>query len=76
MDDPTDMLTPEISGSSVCSDQLCGTFGSVEGTPGGGTYTVQYSPPSSVTASTMQTINVTSSLSNSTMGTAFLTINP
>jgi hypothetical protein len=71
-----DTLTPEVSGSSVCSGGVCGTFGSVTGASGGGAYTVQYTPPSSVTASTLQIINVTSTLSNSTMGTAFVTINP
>jgi len=77
MDDPSDTLTVGISGSSICGDGgLCGTFGTVTGTAGGGAYTVQYFPPSSVTASTLQTINVLSSLSNSTLGTAFVTISP
>lgn len=77
MDDPSDMLTVGISGSSACGDGgLCGTFGTITGTAGSGAYTVQYFPPSSVTASTLQTINVLSSLANSTQGTAFVTINP
>ena len=77
MDDPSDTLTVGISGSSACGDGgLCGTFGTITGTAGGGAYEVQYFPPSSVTASTLQTVNVLSSLSNSTMGTAFVTINP
>jgi len=76
MDDPSDTLTADVSGSSTCNSGLCGTFGSIDGTAGGGAYTVQYTPPSSVTASTLQIINVTSSLSNATMGTAFVTINP
>lgn len=75
-DDPSDTLTAGISGSSICNGGVCGTFGVVTGTPGSGTYTVQYFPASSVTMSTLQTINVISSLSNSTMGTAFVTINP
>lgn len=75
-DDPSDILTAAVSSSSACDSGLCGTFGSIDGAPGGGAYTVQYTPPSSVTASALQTINVTSSLSNSTMGTAFVTINP
>ncbi len=75
-DDPSDTLAAEVTSSSLCDGGICGTFGPVTGTPGGGAYTVQYTPPSSVTASSMQTINVISSLSNSTMGTAFVTINP
>jgi hypothetical protein len=71
-----DTLTPDVSSSSICSGGVCGTFGSVTGASGGGAYTVQYTPPSSVTASTLQIINVTSTLANSTMGTAFVTINP
>lgn len=73
-DDSSDVLTPNVSSSSDCGGGVCGTFGSVTG--GNGTYAVEYTPPSSVTASTLQTINVTSTLANSTMGTAFVTINP
>jgi hypothetical protein len=75
-DDASDTLTPGVSGGSGCGGGVCGTFGTVTGTPGGGAYSVQYYPPSSVTASTLQTINVVSSLNNSTLGTAFVTINP
>lgn len=75
-DDATDVLSPIISSSSDCGSDACGSFGTIAGTAGGGTYTVQFYPPSSVSASTLQTINVVSSLSNSTMGTAFITINP
>jgi hypothetical protein len=76
MDDPSDILTAGASGSSVCNDGPCGTFGPIDGASGGGAYTVQYIPPSSITASTLETINVISSLPNSTPGTAFVTINP
>ncbi len=74
-DDASDTLFPDVTSSSVCSGGICGTFGSIDGTPGSGTYTVLYYPPSSVTASTLQTITVASSLENSTMGSAFVTIN-
>jgi hypothetical protein len=76
MDDATDTLTPTVSGSSNCNGGVCGTFGSITGTAGSGAYTVEYFPPSSVTASTLQIINVTSTLTNSTQGTAFVTISP
>lgn len=72
-DDPSDVLTASVSSSSCGSD--CGSFGAISGTPGSGAYTVQFSPPSSVSAS-MEIINIASSMSNSTMGTAFVTINP
>jgi hypothetical protein len=75
-DDPSDTLTVGVSSSSICNAGVCGTFGGITGTPGGGAYTVQYFPPSSVTASTLQTINILSTLANSTAGTAFVTINP
>jgi len=75
-DDPSDVLEPSVGGSSTCGNNICGSFGAISGTAGSGVYTVQFYPPSSVTTSTLQTINVISSLSNSTMGTAFVTINP
>jgi hypothetical protein len=73
-DDPSDILTASVSSSSNCGSD-CGSFGTISGTPGGGTYTVQFSPPSSMSA-TMEIINVASSMSNSTQGTAFVTVNP
>lgn len=75
-DDPSDVLMASIAGSSNCGGDSCGTFGDISGTAGSGVYTVQFYPPSSVTASTMQIINISSTLPNSTMGTAFMTINP
>jgi hypothetical protein len=75
-DDPSDVLTAGVSSSSDCGNSNCGSFGTVLGTAGSGVYTVLFYPPTSVTASTMQIINVSSTLSNSTMGTAFVTINP
>jgi len=75
-DEPGDVLTTSVGSSSNCGGDTCGSFGAISGTAGSGVYTVQFFPPSSVTASTMQTINVTSTMSNSTMGTAFVTINP
>ena len=76
MDSPSDVLIAGVSSSSICNAGLCGTLGPITGAAGGGAYTVQYSPPSSVTMSTLQTINVISNLNNSTSGTAFVTINP
>lgn len=73
-DDPSDVLTASVSSSSNCGSD-CGSFGAISGTPGSGAYTVQFSPPSSVSAS-MEIINVSSILSNSTQGTAFVTISP
>lgn len=76
MDDPSDTLVAGVSSSSICNNGVCGTFEAITGTAGGGAYTVQYTPPSSVTVSTLQTINVVSNLNNSTLGTAFVTIDP
>lgn len=73
-DDPSDVLTPGVSSSSNCGSD-CGSFGAISGTAGSGVYTVQFFPPSSVTAS-MEIINVSSSMTSSTQGTAFVTINP
>lgn len=75
-DDASDVLSADVSSSSNCANSDCGSFGTMSGTAGSGAYTVQFYPPSSVTASTMQIINVTSTMPNSTMGTAFVTINP
>ncbi|HXY08722.1 MAG TPA: hypothetical protein VEI52_12855 [Terriglobales bacterium] len=76
MDSAGDILTPSVAASSVCNGGVCGSFGAVMGTAGSGAYTVQYFPPSSVSASTLQQISVNSSLASSTNGTAFVTINP
>ena len=75
-DSSNDTLIPSIAGSSACSGGVCGSFGAVDGIAGSGAYTVQYFPPSSVTASTIQQITVTSTLTSSMNGTAFVTINP
>ena len=74
-DDPSDVLTASVSSTSNCGSD-CGVFGTITGTAGSGAYTVQFSPPSSMPASTLQIVNVSSSMSNSTQGTAFVTINP
>jgi hypothetical protein len=75
-DDASDVLTAAVSSSSNCANSDCGSFGTMSGTAGSGAYTVQFYPPSSVSAATMQIINVTSTMPNCTMGTAFVTINP
>jgi len=74
-DDPSDVLTASVNSSSNCGSD-CGSFGAISGTPGSGVYTVQFAPPTSASASTMVIINVTSSMFNSTQGTAFVTISP
>jgi hypothetical protein len=48
-DDPTDMLVGGASGSPACYGGVCGSFGPFSGIGGSGAYTVQCSPPSSVT---------------------------
>jgi len=74
-DDPSDVLTASVSSSSNCGSD-CGSFGTISGVAGSGVYTVQFSPPTSMGASTMEIINIASSMPNSTQGTAFITINP
>jgi hypothetical protein len=74
-DDQFDTLTPGVGGSPICGG-ACGTFGTINGTPGGGAYTVQYVPPASATGQILAPVTVGSSLPNSTMGTTFVTINP
>jgi len=76
MDSSGDILSASVTGSSVCSGGACGSFSEISGTAGSGTYSVEYIPPSSVTASTIQQISVNSSLASSTNETAFVTINP
>lgn len=74
-DQPIEVLTASISSSSSCGSD-CGSLSAISGTPGSGIYTVQFSPPSSTSASTLAVINVASNLANSTQGTAFVTIKP
>jgi hypothetical protein len=75
MDSPSDTLTGGTSGSPACGG-ICGSLGPFSGTPGGGAYTVSYTPPASVTMKTQQQVAVFSNLANSTSGTAYVTINP
>lgn len=74
-DVPSDTLTGGTSGSPACNG-VCGSLGPFSGTPGGGAYTVQYFPPAAVTMSTQQQVSVFSNLPNSTIGNAYVTINP
>jgi hypothetical protein len=73
-DDPSDVLTANVSSLSNCGSD-CGSFSAISGTAGGGVYMVEFIPPSSVSSS-LEIINVSSSMPNSTMGTAFVTVNP
>ncbi|HSE66464.1 MAG TPA: hypothetical protein VLB12_05740 [Gemmatimonadales bacterium] len=75
MDQPIDVLMVGTSGSPACGGP-CGTFGPLMGTPGGGSYTIQYIPPASVTEVTQQTVNVLSNLQHATRGIAYVTISP
>ncbi len=68
-DAPDDSLSGAV-GSGM------GSFGPFVGTPGGGSYTVQYIPPVSVSQTTQQQVQIFSSLANSTPGTAVVTLNP
>jgi hypothetical protein len=74
-DDPSDVLTANVSSSSNCGSD-CGSFSTFGGTPGSGLYSLAFYPPTSMSASSMEIINVASSMSNATQGTAFVTINP
>jgi hypothetical protein len=74
-DDPSDVLSASVSSSSNCGND-CGSFSTFGGAPGSGLYSLAFYPPTSMPASTLQIINVSSSMSNSTMGTAFVTVNP
>jgi hypothetical protein len=74
-DNPSDVLSGGASGSPACGG-VCGSFGPFAGTPGGGTYTVQFLPPTTITQQTIQSVSVFSSLADSTAGTAIDTINP
>jgi hypothetical protein len=68
-DNASDTLSGGVSGN-------WGSLGSFVGTPGGGSYTVQYFPPSHVPSGTPpQQVQVFSSLANSTVGTAIVTLN-
>jgi hypothetical protein len=73
-DSPSDQLTGGVSGSPDCGG-ACGSLGAFNGTAGGGSYTVLFIPPKSVTATTVQQVQVFSSLANSTSGLAFVTEN-
>ncbi len=74
-DNSSETLSGGISGGPFCGGP-CGSFGPFTGTRGGGSYTVQFFPPARVTQQSTQSIQVFSSLANSTAGIAFETINP
>jgi hypothetical protein len=75
-DDPMATFFAGVSGSPDCSGP-CGSLSAISGTPGGGAYTVEYTPPASVTEETQQRVEVLfSNRPNSTSGVAFVTIKP
>ena len=67
-------FTP-ILGSNPC-DATCGTFGSITGTSGSGSYLLSYTPASSLAAVTAITLNVSSNLAGSFAATANFSVNP
>lgn len=66
---PSDVLSASVTSSPACGGNPCGSFGAITGTPGSGTYTVQYTPPANASSATSPTITVSSSLTGSTPGT-------
>jgi hypothetical protein len=74
-DSAADVLTAMAESSADCSGS-CGSFSAFIGDPGSGAYTVDYTPPATVTKMTVQQLTVLSSLAGSTPGVAFVTIAP
>jgi len=74
-DDPADTLNGGVSGGPGCNGP-CGSLGPFSGVPGGGAYTVSYTPPTSVTVMPLQEVQVFSNLPGATVGMAFVTMNP
>jgi hypothetical protein len=76
-DSGSDSLTPNATvGGVACSTGTCGNFGSVTGTAGSGSYTMTYTPPTSVVAATTVTLTVSSSLTGSFAATTSFTVYP
>jgi hypothetical protein len=73
-DSPSGTLGGGVSSAPECNNS-CGTLGFFSGTPGGGSYTVQFFPGRSITSNTLQVVTINSSLANSTPGNAFVTLN-
>lgn len=74
-----DVLTPSLEiGGVACLPTACGSVGSVTGTPGGGSYTVAYTPPASAGFNSTVSIglSVSSNLSNSFAGTGTILVHP
>ncbi|HKS96787.1 MAG TPA: hypothetical protein VJV74_11750, partial [Terriglobia bacterium] len=75
-DNPSDVLAGGTGNSSPdCNNGPCGVLGPFIGTPGGGSYTVQFFPARSVTTSTLQGVQVVSNLPQSTPGFAYVNLN-
>jgi hypothetical protein len=75
-DDPTATFFDGVSGSPDCNGP-CGSLGPISGIAGGGAYTVEYTPPASVTEETQQRVEVLfSNRPNSIRGVSFVTIKP
>src|SRR5919108_563744 len=71
---PSDVLSASVTSSPACGGNPCGSFGAFAGTPGSGSYTVQYTPPASIQQGSSQTITVSSNLAGSTPGTTTLNL--
>src|SRR5438270_8625709 len=52
---PSDVLSASFASSPACGGNPCGSFGAITGTPGSGSYTVQYTPPARIQQVTSQT---------------------
>jgi len=75
-DSPGDVVSfTAMLGSNPC-DATCGTFGSITGTSGSGSYTLPYTPASSLAAVTTITLNVSSNLAGAFAATANFSVNP
>jgi hypothetical protein len=82
-DAPGDVLTASLTVDSntgfACPTApllTCGSLGAVTGTSGSGSYSVLYTPPSSLTLQIVPTIVVSSNLSSSIGATDFIEVDP
>jgi len=69
-------LTVDSNTGLACTPTICGTLGSVSGTQGSGSYSVLYTPPTSLSAQVVPTLLVTSSISGSFSATDSIEVDP
>lgn len=72
----TPSLTVDANTGAACTASTCGTLGAVSGTSGSGTYTVAYTPPSSLSGETIPTVFVSSNLSGAFAATTTVNVYP